>query len=171
MNLGKIEACGAKVKIMDLGGTMKMRSLWERYYNDVQGIMFVIDISPRCEVSKLMEARAFYRFMRDDESLRGVPVMIFANKSDERNMVDGDCEDNFDDSDTRLLGSTCPLDIAALFLSPPRGATSMINLFEDENVSMFAGSAKTGEGVRAASEWLIRKGVEKVSKDLDKKGI
>jgi GTPase SAR1 family protein len=164
MNLGKIEACGAKVKIMDLGGTMKMRALWERYYKHVHAIAFVIDSSPGCEVSKLMEARAFYRFMRDDEVLQGVPVLIFANKRDSKdsmNHTNGSTVD--DDGNTKFLGDTSLLDIAALFLSPPRGASSNISTeYNDDNVSMFAGSASSGEGVRAAFDWLIREGISRV---------
>ena len=64
----------------------------------------------------------------------------------------GDDYDNV--SDGGLLGDTSLLDIAELFLSPPRGsASSSVNL---NNINMFAGSAKTGEGVRPAFEWLIR---------------
>ena len=164
MNLGKIEACGAKVKIMDLGGTMKMRAIWERYYKHVHAIAFVIDSSPGCEVSKLMEARAFYRFMRDDEVLQGVPVLIFANKRDSKqsiNRTNGSTVN--DDGNTIFLGDTSLLDIAALFLSPPRGASSNISTqYNDDNVSMFAGSASSGEGVRAAFDWLIRQGISRV---------
>lgn len=162
MNLGKIEACGVKARIMDLSGQSKMRPLWERYYNDVHGIVFVIDVSPTCEVAKLMEARAFYRCMRDDEHLENVPVIIFANKMDRRNAEDfgSDFEDENDTS--LILGDTSLLDIAELFLSPPKGSSHRDLLSHldvtgySEMVSFFAGSAKSGEGVKAAFEWLIQ---------------
>merc|ERR1719491_1938727 len=72
MNLGKLEGAGAKVKIMDVGGTVAMRPLWERYYSDIHGIAFVVDVSSTSPMSKIMESRAFYRCMRDDESLAKV---------------------------------------------------------------------------------------------------
>ena len=164
MNLGKIEACGAKVRLMDLGGTAKMRPLWERYYKDIHAITFVFDISPSCEVSKLMEARAFYRCMRDDESLLGVPIMIFANKTDTRQAINSSVNDDNGDNTSLFIGDTSLLDIAELFLSPPRGlaSESLGGSDENGNISMFAGSAKTGEGVVAAFDWLIRKGAERV---------
>ena len=86
MNLYKFDAhaCRAKVRLMDLGGSPQMRNLWERYYNDIHGIVFVIDVSQHASVAKLMEARAYYRCMLDDESLTNVPVLIFANKIDDR---------------------------------------------------------------------------------------
>lgn len=84
MNLAKLEGGGAKVNIMDLGGTLSMRPLWERYYSDVHGIAFVVDISPTSPMFNLMESRVFYRCMRDDESLTKVHILIIGNKVDER---------------------------------------------------------------------------------------
>jgi hypothetical protein len=123
--------------------------------------------------------------MLDDESLQNVPILIFANKVDDRetygqqiNGIDmnseiNDVYMNKNDSivndqeeleemkqgiskgnDGGILGDTSLLDIAELFLSPPRGSpTNNINL---DNIAMFAGSAKSGLGVRPALEWLIQ---------------
>jgi len=189
MNLAKIEGAGAKVKIMDLGGTITMRPLWERYYSDVHGIAFVVDISPTSPLSKLMESRAFYRCMRDDESLVGIPILIFGNKVDLR--VDGDtdvagstggCDG---DSDSKKgpsavieggdtggetpgpMGGIPLLEITQLFLSAPRGSTTESGGPEiEEEIALFTGSAKTGNGVRTAFEWLIKeaKVIEKVQR-------
>ena len=189
MNLAKFDACNAKVRLMDLGGSTKMRNLWERYYKDIHGVAFVVDVSRHASVAKLMEARAFYRCMLDDESLRNVPILIFANKMDERvvdvssaddnggndNVVTNDTNDSKEGNinsdqdgkernenegdvlyDGGVLGDTSLLDIAELFLSPPRGSPT--SNFNFKNVAMFAGSAKSGEGVRPAFEWLIRMG-------------
>lgn len=169
MNLAKIEACNAKVKFYDLGGSSKMRPMWERYYNDVDAVVYVVDVSPMTKVTKLMESRAFYRCMRDDESMAKLPVLIFANKTDTRQRK------YFDDSNDNILNDTSLLDIASLFLSAPRGSLSSDTIgtpsvvvpnhdVEDhqENVAIFAGSAKTGEGVRSAFEWLIQKGSDEV---------
>jgi len=143
-----------------------MRPLWERYYRDIHAVAFVIDISPTCDVSKLMEARAFFRCMRDDEALQGVPVLIFANKTDTRRLLKS--VDDEDEDSSLLLGDTSLLDIAELFLSPPKGASrrnlmsKLEDFVENDGVSMFAGSATTGEGVRAAFEWLIQMGAARV---------
>lgn len=163
MNLAKIEACNAKVKFYDLGGSSKMRPMWERYYNDVDAVVYVVDVSPMAKVTKLMESRAFYRCMRDDESMSKLPVLIFANKTDTRQ------SQSFDDSNDNMLNDTSLLDIAALFLSSPRGSssdgstsTSLSDHGHQDNVAIFSGSAKTGEGVRAAFEWIIQKGSDEV---------
>jgi len=165
MNLGKIEGAGAKVRIMDLGGTTTMRPLWERYYADIHGIAFVVDISSSSAISKLMESRAFYRCMRDDENLAGVPILIFGNKVDEKNFV-GEYEsikncmviENDKSRHSGIIGGTSLLEITELFLSDPRGSTNSIESSTGmkEALAMFVGSAKTGEGIRTAFEWLIQ---------------
>mmetsp|Transcript_25239 Transcript_25239/g.29213 ORF Transcript_25239/g.29213 Transcript_25239/m.29213 type:complete len:520 (+) Transcript_25239:38-1597(+) len=196
MNLAKFDASGAKVRAMDVGGSIKMRVLWERYYKDIHGIVFVIDVSSKSHVSKLMEARAFYRCMLDDESLQSVPILIFANKIDDRldessdenyyyphhsngnlnsqfsksstgqedkddnDIGDGDSNDDNDEISSSILGDTSLLDIAELFLSSPRGSSTSVaenTQQHQQPMAMFAGSAKTGFGVRIAFEWLIKK--------------
>ena len=184
MNLAKLEVRGAKLKIMDLGGTVTMRPLWERYYSDVHGIAFVVDISPTSAMSKLMESRAFYRCMRDDESLAGVPILIFGNKADERDDrdykdgttvvgtpngcgVDSDSKEDCgavgdgertDEEMSGIIGSKSLLEITELFLSVPRGSALESSPSQtEEEIALFAGSAKTGKAVRSAFEWLIDK--------------
>lgn len=188
MNLGTLEAGGAKVKIMDLGGTLTMRPLWERYYSDVHGIAFVVDISPTPPLSKLMESRAFYRCMRDDESLVGVPILIFGNKVDLRGDNGTDAVSPNDGSDSRegycaviegenadmetlgLKGGVSLLEITELFLAAPRGSAMESSGPEiEEEIALFTGSAKMGNGVRTAFEWLIKeaKVIEKVQRMRD----
>ena len=159
MNLTKLKnVCGSKIRIMDLGGSPSLRTTWEKYYTDTDAIIFVIDISSNTgTIEKLMEARAFFRYVLDDDNLKNrfVPVLIFGNKMDERNVVeDGEEEEkcNIDisaDANTRgddgdndglkkgkLDGSkgvgnmkNMPLmDMADLFLSAPRGCPLLSQL-------------------------------------------
>ena len=177
MNLGKLEACGAKVRVMDLGGSASMRPLWERYYVGTDAIVFVIDCSPNATLAKLLEARALFRYMRDDEALHGVPVLIFANKIDEQEALakhseNGESkESDHINSFPGMIGKMSLVQIAELFFSPPRGSSSnpALNgnedeLFQDDmdqymysDIALCGGSAKTGEGIRVAFDWLIPK--------------
>lgn len=193
MNLAKFEAHSAKCHFMDLGGSEKMRPLWERYYSDADAIVFVVDASSKSKLSKLMEARAVYRFMRDDDALQNTPTLIFANKMDEYNESNGkdnedDPIDNDDDDDdkSRTLGSISVMKLAQLFVSTGNVHIQDIlslsdeefwereqklmtlryragtiqnpndNGYEnDDHIVLCGGSAKTGEGVQAAFDWLI----------------
>lgn len=168
-NLKKLKALGTNLTIFDIGGSVTMRPLWERYYKDVDGIIYVVDISPTCPVSKLMESRAMYNCMRDDEGTVGVPILIFGNdKGDAAASTLPEQEEEGEPSSKvppAVVGDTSLLDITSLFLSPPRGLSglehqqhhSSVQCGIQENVAFFAGCAQTGEGVRAATEWLIRR--------------
>ena len=88
-----------------------------------------------------------------------------AQSNGESNDIAEDQEDA-----SMILGDTSLLDIAELFLSHPKGAskrdlmTTLDYVERDDNVAFFAGSAKSGEGVRSAFEWLIQKGSVKSRK-------
>ena len=207
MNLAKFEAHAAKCHFMDLGGSEKMRPLWERYYADADAIVFVVDASSKSRLSKLMEARAVFRFMRDDDALQNTPTLIFANKMDEYNESNGkdnrhdsmdinqsihnnnnsnNNNDDDDDDESRTLGSISVMKLAQLFVSTGNvhiqdilslsdeefwereqklmtlryRAGTIQNTHDDEyqnddHIVLCGGSAKTGEGVQAAFDWLI----------------
>eukprot|EP01035_Chromulina_nebulosa_P024542 gene24542-31962_t len=57
MNLAKITYSGTQVVIWDLGGQIKMRNMWEKYYDDANAIVFVVDAS---DMSRLEEAILAY---------------------------------------------------------------------------------------------------------------
>ncbi|XP_053993529.1 ADP-ribosylation factor-related protein 1-like isoform X2 [Hylaeus volcanicus] len=65
----------------DLGGQIMLRSLWENYYSECDGIIFVLDstdIHRMREVSNTMEYVLNHPALCD----RSVPVIILANKQD-----------------------------------------------------------------------------------------
>ena len=71
--------------------------------------------------------------------------------------VEGDGERTYGES-PRVLGGKSLLEITELFLSAPRGSALESNpSIADEEVALYTGSAKTGQAVRSAFEWLIDK--------------
>lgn len=183
MNLARFEVSGAKVKAMDLGGSDRFRVIWDRYYSDIDAIAFIVDISPTSPVPKLMEARASYRCMRDNDELEGLPILIFGNKFDEQHQMhdpnsslgvkdDADQsqlkehDENDHDSSAHhpklgILNNESLTNVAGLFLfaqtvstTSPRPELNERN-YHDDDTAFFVGSAKTGEGVRSAFQWLI----------------
>ncbi|XP_030630669.1 ADP-ribosylation factor-like protein 14 [Chanos chanos] len=82
-NVEMIDARSNKRKIAltvwDVGGQYKMRVHWRNFYQDTAGILFVVDCSDR---RRLDEARnVLERTLRND-LLRGLPVVVLANKQD-----------------------------------------------------------------------------------------
>lgn len=57
MNLAKIFFNNTQVIIWDLGGQIKMRNMWERYYDDANAIVFVVDSA---DITRLEEAKLAY---------------------------------------------------------------------------------------------------------------
>ncbi|XP_037322480.2 ADP-ribosylation factor 6-like [Pungitius pungitius] len=65
--------------VWDVGGQKKMRPHWRHYYADTAGLVFVVD---SCDHKRLDEARKELHRVIKFESLRGVPLVVLANKQD-----------------------------------------------------------------------------------------
>lgn len=63
----------------DIGGQFKLRSLWQHYFENTQGLIYVVDSSDRDRIAESAEALAM---ILSDESMSGVPVLVYANKMD-----------------------------------------------------------------------------------------
>lgn len=72
--------------VFDIGGQDKIRPLWKYYYINNNGIIFVVDST---DVERLDDEKEFknsakeelYKIL-DDDDLRGLPLLVFANKQD-----------------------------------------------------------------------------------------
>ncbi|TSS97557.1 ADP-ribosylation factor-like protein 14 [Bagarius yarrelli] len=65
--------------VWDIGGQEKMRKYWRYYYQDTAGLLFAIDCWDR---TRLDEAKRELERMLKNEHLRGIPLVILANKQD-----------------------------------------------------------------------------------------
>jgi len=63
----------------DIAGQDKARPLWRHYFQNTQVLIIVVDSNDRERMDELREE--IWRLTKEDE-LRGVPVLIFANKQD-----------------------------------------------------------------------------------------
>ena len=63
----------------DIGGQHKLRSLWQHYFENTQGLIYVVDSN---DAERIEESRESLHMILQDESMRDVPVLIYANKSD-----------------------------------------------------------------------------------------
>merc|ERR1711974_540250 len=79
LNLGRIRIDGVDAVFWDLGGHSSFRSVWHNYYEDVQGITFVLDSADQ---ARMEEARSTLENILSHEALRHVPVLCMANKQD-----------------------------------------------------------------------------------------
>ncbi|KAG0276442.1 hypothetical protein BGZ96_003277, partial [Linnemannia gamsii] len=63
----------------DVGGQDNVRPLWRNYFQDTQGIIFVVDSH---DSERIIEAREELQRMLNDDELRDAFLLVFANKQD-----------------------------------------------------------------------------------------
>jgi ADP-ribosylation factor-like protein 13B len=77
----------AKVKVYDLGGISNFRNVWERFYADIWGCIYVIDAS---DPDRFEESRQVLQQMLGHKMMKGKPYVIVANKQDRDGAFDGE---------------------------------------------------------------------------------
>ena len=78
-NVETVSFNNLKLQVWDLGGQTGLRPYWRCYYQDTNAVVYVIDSSDK---ERLEVARQELELMLQEEELRGVPVLILANKQD-----------------------------------------------------------------------------------------
>jgi len=83
-NTEAVEYKNVKFTVWDIGGQDKLRELWKHYYNDVDGIIFVIDSA---DIERLDIVKQELRKLMDTYELRKSKFLIFGNKYDQPNSL------------------------------------------------------------------------------------
>ncbi|KAL3378373.1 hypothetical protein AABB24_004341 [Solanum stoloniferum] len=78
-NVETVEYKNSSFTVWDVGGQDKIRPLWRHYFQNTQGLIFVVDNNDRDRIS---EARDELHRMLNEEELRGATILVFANKQD-----------------------------------------------------------------------------------------
>ncbi|KAF6028514.1 ARF1 [Bugula neritina] len=78
-NVETVEYKNISFTVWDVGGQDRIRSLWRHYFQNTQGLIFVVDSNDR---ERLQEARGELERMMNEDDLRDSILLIFANKQD-----------------------------------------------------------------------------------------
>lgn len=78
-NVETVEYKNIQFTVWDVGGQDKIRPLWRHYFQNTQGIIFVVDSNDRDRVD---EARDELQRMLNEDELRDAQLLVFANKQD-----------------------------------------------------------------------------------------
>ena len=113
-----------KFQVWDLGGQTGLRPYWRCYYQDTNAVIFVVDSADR---ERIEIAKQELELMLQEEELKGVPVLVLANKQDLPNAL----------NDHEICNGL--------------GLTSIKN----RPWSLFKISAMNGTGLQEAFEWLV----------------
>merc|ERR1712002_643415 len=78
-NVETVEYKNISFTVWDVGGQDKIRPLWRHYFQNTQGLIFVVDSNDRERVG---EAREELMRMLNEDELRDAVLLVFANKQD-----------------------------------------------------------------------------------------
>lgn len=78
-NMRRVKKGGVTLKIWDLGGQARFRTMWERYCRGVSAVVFVVDAA---DEEHFEIARVELHEILSRPALAGIPVLVLANKSD-----------------------------------------------------------------------------------------
>ena len=78
-NVETLDYKGLTFTIWDVGGQDKIRVLWKHYYQNTDGIIFVVDCNDTDRVEKNEEV---LKLMLNEEELKDSDLLVMANKQD-----------------------------------------------------------------------------------------
>ena len=78
-NVETVEYKNIKFTMWDVGGQDKLRPLWRHYFQNTNGVIFVVDSNDKDRVT---QARDELQKMLSEDELRDACLLVFANKQD-----------------------------------------------------------------------------------------
>lgn len=78
-NVETVEYKNISFTVWDVGGQDKIRTLWRHYYQNTEGLIFVIDSN---DSGRFEDARQELHKMLNEDELREAYLLVFANKQD-----------------------------------------------------------------------------------------
>lgn len=130
-NVETVEYKNINFTVWDVGGQNKIRPLWRHYYQNTQGVIFVVDSNDRERIDEGSGVEAdtareeLHRMLGEDE-LRDAVLLVFANKQD--------------------LPNAMPVDEVAQRMGLPE--------LRNRNWHVQASCAATGDGLYEGLDWL-----------------
>lgn len=86
-NCETVNHCEFECSIWDVGGQERIRVLWKHYYNNNDALIYVVDSSDN---NRMNEASDELRKLLNVDELKGLPLLVFANKCDLPNAMGAD---------------------------------------------------------------------------------
>ncbi|WP_140424235.1 ADP-ribosylation factor-like protein, partial [Escherichia coli] len=78
-NVETVEYKNINFTVWDVGGQDKIRPLWRHYFQNTQGLIFVVDSNDR---ERINEANEELQKMLNEDELRDAVLLVFCNKQD-----------------------------------------------------------------------------------------
>ncbi|KAM0748573.1 ADP-ribosylation factor-like protein 8B [Meredithblackwellia eburnea MCA 4105] len=78
-NMRKVTKGNVTIKLWDIGGQPRFRSMWERYCWGVNAVVFLVDSA---DPGTFPAAKSELHSLLEKQELRGIPLLVLGNKSD-----------------------------------------------------------------------------------------
>ncbi len=78
-NIKALTQDGFKLNVWDIGGQKAIRPYWKNYYENTDGLVYVVDSS---DEARLKECQEELKSLMEEETLSKVTLLVFANKQD-----------------------------------------------------------------------------------------
>ena len=78
-NMKRVKKGNVTIKIWDIGGQARFRSMWERYCRGVNAVVYMVDAADH---DKLEAARHELMTLLEKPQLARIPVLVLGNKKD-----------------------------------------------------------------------------------------
>ncbi|PAN22036.1 hypothetical protein PAHAL_3G508600 [Panicum hallii] len=114
------------LNIWDVGGQKTIRSYWRNYFEQTDGLVWVVDSS---DVRRLDDCRAELHNLLKEERLAGASLLVFANKQD-------------------IQGALKPAEIAKVL--------DLAAMEKSRHWQIVGCSAYTGDGLLQGFDWLVQ---------------
>ncbi|XP_045455411.1 ADP-ribosylation factor-like protein 3 [Melitaea cinxia] len=124
-NIKSVLSNGFKLNVWDIGGQRKIRPYWRNYFENTDILIYVVDCSDH---QRLEETSLELAELLQDEKLRGVPLLVYANKQD--------------------LATALPASEIAQLLG--------LHLIRDRTWQIQACVATDGTGIKEGMEWVCK---------------
>eukprot|EP00271_Cylindrocystis_brebissonii_P002614 TRINITY_DN13381_c0_g1_i1.p1 TRINITY_DN13381_c0_g1~~TRINITY_DN13381_c0_g1_i1.p1 ORF type:complete len:187 (-),score=35.47 TRINITY_DN13381_c0_g1_i1:1007-1567(-) len=126
-NMRKVTKGNVSIKLWDLGGQQRFRSMWERYCRGVSAIVYVVDAADTMNVP--VACRELHALL-SKPSLSGIPLLVLGNKCDKPESLSKDAL--IEQMDLRTLSQT------------------------DREVCCYIISCKNSTNIDSVIDWLIK---------------
>ncbi|KAG8072269.1 hypothetical protein GUJ93_ZPchr0006g44112 [Zizania palustris] len=83
-NMRKVTKGNVTIKLWDLGGQRRFRTMWERYCRGVSAILYVVDAADR---DSIPIAKSELHDLLTKQSLADIPLLVLGNKIDKSEAV------------------------------------------------------------------------------------
>ncbi|CAN6348644.1 unnamed protein product, partial [Urochloa humidicola] len=125
-NIKTIKYQKYSLNIWDVGGQKTIRSYWRNYFEQTEGLVWVVDST---DIRRLDDCRAELHNLLKEERLAGASLLVFANKQD-------------------IQGALKPAEIAKVL--------DLAAMEKSRHWQIVGCSAYTGDGLLEGFDWLVQ---------------